>query len=294
MRILLTGANGQVGKCIHALLNQKDILLLACSKNDLDIVNDGALEAAFKDFKPTIVINASAYTDVDGSEANSEEAFAVNHQAVASLGRLSNIFNSKLIHFSTDFVFDGNKTEKYVETDKTCPLNVYGKSKLEGEKEIIKTVNEFIILRTSWIFSQYGKNFLKTIFNNLLQGNKLKIINDQYGTPTYAGDIAKAVMNVITASKNIPFKSGIYNFAGDLPCSWFEFALKIQQKALELGYINDSSLINATTSIEYEFATAIRPKNSALDTTKIMNEFKIEPSNWEKKINICIEDLFGK
>lgn len=294
MRILLTGANGQVGKCIHALLNQKDILLLACSKNDLDIVNEGALEAAFKDFKPTIVINASAYTDVDGSEANPEEAFAVNHQAVASLGRLSNIFNSKLIHFSTDFVFDGNKTEKYVETDKTCPLNVYGKSKLEGEKEIIKTVNEFIILRTSWVFSQYGKNFLKTIFNNLLKGNKLKIINDQYGTPTYAGDIAKAVMNVITTSKSIPLKSGIYNFAGDLPCSWFEFALKIQQKALELGYINDSSLINATTSIEYEFATAIRPKNSALDTTKIMKEFKIEASNWEKKINICIEDLFGK
>ena len=135
---------------------------------------------------------------------------------------------------------------------------------------------------------------MKTIFNNLLQGKKLSIINDQYGTPTYAGDIAKAVMNIITTSKNIPFKSGIYNFAGDLPCSWFEFALKIQQKALELGYINDSSLINATTSIEYEFATAIRPKNSALDTTKIMNEFKIEPSNWENKIDICIEDLFGK
>lgn len=294
MRILLTGANGQVGKCIHGLFNDEDISLLACSKKDLDIVDEDGLAAAFKDFKPTVVINASAYTDVDGSETNPEEAFAVNHQAVASLGRLSTIFNFKLIHFSTDFVFDGNKTGKYAETDKTCPLNVYGKSKLEGEKEIIKNANEFIILRTSWVFSQHGKNFLKTIFNNLLQGNKLSIINDQYGTPTYAGDIAKAVMNVITASKNIPFKSGIYNFAGDLPCSWFEFAIKIQQKALQLGYIHDSPLINATTSNEYRFAKAIRPKNSALDTTKIMKEFKIEPSNWENKIDICIEDLFYK
>lgn len=294
MRILLTGANGQVGKCIHRLLNDKNISLLACSKNDLDIVDEDGLAVACKDFKPTIVINASAYTDVDGSEVNPEEAFAVNHKAVASLGRLSNIFNFKLIHFSTDFVFDGNKTGKYVETDKTRPLNVYGKSKLEGEKEIIKTVDEFIILRTSWVFSQYGKNFLKTIFNNLLKGNKLNIINDQFGTPTYAGDIAKTILKVITTPKNIPFKSGIYNFAGDLPCSWFDFAMKIQQKALELGYIHSSSLINATTSNEYGFAKAIRPKNSALDTTKIMKEFKIEPSNWENKINICIEDLFCK
>ena len=294
MRILLTGANGQVGKCIHTLLNQKDILLLACSKNDLDIVDEDGLAAAFKDFKPTVVINASAYTDVDGSETNPEEAFAVNHQAAASLGKLSNTFNFKLIHFSTDFVFDGNKTGKYVETDKTCPLNVYGKSKLEGEKEIIRTANEFIILRTSWVFSQHGKNFLKTIFNNLLKGNKLNIINDQYGTPTYAGDIAQAVLNIITTSKNIPLRSGIYNFAGDLPCSWLEFAIKIQQKALELDYIHDSSLINATTSKEYGFAKAIRPKNSALDSTKIMKEFKIEPSNWDDKINICIKDLFSK
>ena len=135
---------------------------------------------------------------------------------------------------------------------------------------------------------------MKTIFNNLLQGKKLSIINDQYGTPTYAGDIAKAVMNIIATSKNIPFKSGIYNFAGDLPCSWLEFAIKIQQKALELDYIHDSSLINATTSKEYGFAKAIRPKNSALDSTKIMKEFKIEPSNWDDKINICIKDLFSK
>ncbi|NLD09186.1 MAG: dTDP-4-dehydrorhamnose reductase [Xanthomonadaceae bacterium] len=223
MKVLLTGASGQLGQCVQDVL-PKEWQLFAFNSQELDITNLEQVESAFEYIKPDAVINAAAYTKVDQAESEVGLAFHVNATGVHHLALCSKKHGARLIHISTDYVFNGTKKAPYTETDPTNPINVYGQSKLAGENLALATHINTLILRTSWVFSEYGNNFLKTMLRVGENNSELKIVGDQIGTPTYAGDIANTIIHLILNQKEL---RGILNVAGNDICSWASFAKKI-------------------------------------------------------------------
>jgi dTDP-4-dehydrorhamnose reductase len=294
MKVLMTGCNGQLGQSISKAMNDKDFQLLSFSKENLDITNINALTNAIEKLKPHFLINTAAYTNVDGAEKNKDIAYSINQHGPKNLGIVSKKYNLPIIHFSTDFVFDGKSKLPYLTSSKTNPINVYGKSKLLGEKEIIAHSDNFIIIRTSWVFSEFGNNFLKSIAKNILAGKNLSVISDQYGRPTYAGDIAKLVIHIISSSPDYQLPNSTFHYAGDSTVSWYEFAKEIYSQSLEVKTfqsIAQTKKIQAISTSEYSNALAVRPVFSALDATKIINLYAITPSNWKCKIKECLQQL---
>lgn len=292
MRVLVLGSKGQLGLCLHDQLVKTDYEVIYASRADIDIGDLASLKDNISSIRPDIVINASAYTAVDKAEDESQTADLINHLAVANIADVCKGLNSWLIHVSTDYVFDGTANKPYSEDDKTNPQGIYGESKLDGELAVIGSGCKHIIIRTAWVFSEYGNNFLKTMLRLGADRDELNIVGDQIGCPTYAQDIAKAIVSILPALGSNRSASGIFHYCGDQPCSWYEFAQAIFSEAKIFG-LKTPSRINSIETAEYP-TPAIRPAYSVLDCSKIDNTFDIAPSNWRYGIKCVLEKVHNQ
>ena len=279
MVVLVTGANGQLGQAIQFVAgNYPNIHFVFCSSSDLDITYIENCKSIFSKEKPDFCINAAAYTAVDKAETETEKVELINVIGAKNLAETCKEFNAKLIHISTDFVFDGSKKEPYNETDLPNPKGVYGQTKLEGELAIQEVFDAYFIIRTSWVYSQFGNNFMKTMLRLASERTSLSVVNDQIGTPTNAVDLANAILKIVEC-KSRKSQYGIYNFSNEGQCSWFDFAKKI----FEINQVKIDVIPIPTT----QFPTpAVRPKFSVLDKTKIKTAFEIDIKPWEQSIEI--------
>lgn len=285
MRVLVTGCNGQVGYCLKEILsNTENVVLLAVDREDLDITNQDAVNEAIKAFKPTVIINAAAHTAVDKAEQEVEFSYAINRDGPKFLAEAAQSIGAAILHISTDYVFEGNKTGEYVESDLTNPQGVYGASKLAGEIAIAEACEKHIILRTAWVFGVHGNNFVKTMLRLGANRNELSIVGDQFGGPTYAGDIAKALVNIAKRIANDDaIEYGVYHYSGLPHVSWYEFAEAVFNAAVEHNVLNNKPTLSSITTEQYP-TPAKRPSNSRMSTDKITQVFGFEASDWKAAI----------
>jgi dTDP-4-dehydrorhamnose reductase len=281
MKILITGKNGQVGSCLVDLLEaQTELTFLALDREELDITDLVQVNKIVTEFQPNIIINAAAYTAVDKAEQECELANAINRDGPRNLAAAANDINAVMIHISTDYVFDGDSAESYTEPDVTAPQGEYGRSKLAGELAVAQACPEHIILRTAWVFGEHGNNFVKTMLRLAKTRDTLGVVGDQFGGPTYAGDIATAI---VTISKQIIDGNqayGIYHYSGFPQVSWHTFAEKIFEIALEQDVLVKPIKVNPITTLDYP-TPAKRPANSRLNCDKINHAFGIQQSDWQ-------------
>ncbi len=276
MKVLILGADGQLGRCLQDQYRGSGTEVIAASRRDLDIVDRNAVLSFFQRYQPAIAFNCAAYTAVDKAELDEAKAYAVNAEGVINLAHAADHVGAKLVHISTDYVFDGTKGLAYEESDPVCPLGVYGQSKLAGEKAAARAAKHYIV-RVGWLFSEYGNNFLKTMLRLAEGKSELSIVADQIGTPTYAGDLAKGLK--ILVNSKAPF--GTYHFNGGRVCSWFDFAQEIFRQAKNILPTFVSPNLKPITSSEYPTA-AKRPPFSVLDSTKLFDWIGNEIGDWEK------------
>lgn len=285
MKLLITGANGQLGRCLQDRCKKFGFETIAVSRELLDITNERAVEDFVCKNKPSVIINAAAYTAVDQAETDTEVANAVNALAVGYLAAAAEQVDAMFLHVSTDYVFDGEAFEPYREIDPVAPLGIYGQSKLAGEVAAV-TAKKYFILRTAWVFSEYGQNFLKTMLRLANERDSLAIVSDQIGTPTYAGDLAEALL--LLASSNHSYEDyGLYHFNGGRTCTWFDFAEVIFDKAVSKNILVKKPELSKILTKDYP-TPAKRPNYSVLDGNKLNKAFKIEPGNWESAINFIL------
>ena len=283
-RILLFGGSGILGSEVLAILQGKKFDYVAPSSGKLDIRNKDQVNKFVSTFKPTWIINCAAWTDVDGAESSFEEARQLNSIAVEYLGTVANLFNCKVIHISTDYVFDGESSEPYLETSPVHPLNKYGESKLQGEKAFLRAVQSAYIVRTSWLYGISGKNFVKTIAGKALRNEEARVVNDQVGSPTSARDLAAGILAIL---KKKP-ASGIYNYSNFGSCSWFELAQKIYEL---IGA--DRELVHPISSNSLSFV-ARRPKFSLLSKEKWVSAGLSEVPNWDDSLQLLLPEIISK
>lgn len=280
MRVLITGARGQVGSELVQEGEKRGLDILAAGRNELDITDQDGVNDYFRNHQPDVVINAAAYTAVDKAESEPELAFAINSTGAANLARACASYSIPLLHISTDYVFDGEKQAAYAETDEPNPQCIYGRSKLEGEQEIESVLEEYIILRVSWVFGANGNNFVKTMLRLGKQRDHLKIVADQQGGPTWAGAIADTLLNIVSRWREgeaIPW--GIYHYGGSPAITWHGFAEIIFTEAEKLELIGERPGIEPITTAEYP-TPARRPLNSTLDCGKILQQGTISQPDW--------------
>jgi dTDP-4-dehydrorhamnose reductase len=277
INVLVTGSNGQLASCIKDLAKQyEDLDFIYTDYKELDICDLNQVNTFFKSNKKIdYCINCAAYTAVDKAESDAEKAFEINANGAKNLALVCDEQGAVLIHVSTDFVFDGDKTEPYIETDIPKPISVYGASKLKGEVEIQKTFEKHFIIRTSWLYSEHGTNFMKTMLRLAETRDEISVVSDQIGTPTYAGDLADVILKIIS-SKNTNF--GLYHYSNEGQTSWYGFA-----KAIFEG----SNLKIKTTPIKTEAypTPAKRPIYSVMDKTKIKNTLKATAPKWQDSLS---------
>ncbi len=283
MVVLVTGANGQLGQSLQFIApNYPNIRFVFCSSTDLDITNPENCESVFFKITPDYCINAAAYTAVDKAESEPEKAHLINVIGAKNLAVVCKQNSTVLLHISTDFVFDGDfsklspraQSRGYSENDIPNPTGVYGQTKLDGEKAIQDTFQNYYIIRTSWVYSQFGNNFMKTMLRLASERDSVSVVNDQIGTPTNAIDLAHTLLKIIISNKNA---FGIYNYSNLGQCSWFEFAKRIFQA----NNIEENLVPIASSGYN---TLAERPKYSVLDKSKIMEIFGIVIKNWSEKI----------
>ena len=292
MDVLVTGAKGQLGQEIKkiSLNNQFSVeykflytdVYSEPGTDELDITDLSSVRSYVKNNKINFVINCAAYTAVDKAESEPQKAELINKTGPSNLANVCSEFDIPLIHISTDFVFDGQKKKPYVETDTPNPLSVYGKTKLEGEQEIVKLAKTFIIIRTSWLYSEFGNNFVKTILRLAKEKKELKIVSDQIGTPTYAQDLASVILDIIPKIKN--GTKEIFNYSNDGVASWYNFASAI------INIKNISCNVISIQTKDYP-TVAVRPAYSVLDKTKIKRTFDIKIPEWQDSLKRCLARL---
>ena len=278
--ILVTGGNGQLASCIKDVEKQYDDLNIIYTDHlELDICELNQIQTFFKS-NPQIdyCINCAAYTAVDKAETEAEKAFEINATGAKNLAHVCNDHGAVLIHVSTDFVFDGEKNEPYTETDAANPISVYGASKLQGEVEIQQALKEYFIIRTSWLYSEYGNNFMKTMLRLAETRDGISVVSDQIGTPTYAGDLAEIIIQIINTKTE---KYGIYHYSNEGVASWFEFAKEI------FKLTKNKIKVNPIPSIEY-LTPAKRPQFSVLDKAKIKTDLQIKIPFWRDSLKKVI------
>ena len=282
MVVLVTGANGQLGQSLQFIAPKyPELQFFFCDSKDLDITDLNNVKQIFNQFKPQYCINAAAYTAVDKAESEPEKAHSINVIGAKNLAEICKINNTVLLHISTDFVFDGNLSPRaqsrgYLEEDKPNPTGVYGQTKLDGEKVIQEIWNKHFIIRTSWVYSQFGNNFMKTMLRLASERDTISVVNDQIGTPTNAVDLAEVLLKILTEHSKLNTEHyGIYNFSNDGQCSWYDFAKKI----FEVNNITIDLKSIPTSSFP---TPAKRPSYSVLDKTKIKSIFGIEIKSWEE------------
>ena len=289
MKILVLGCKGQLGRCLNDQLVNIDHEVIYTSREQIDIADFEVTKSKILEVSPNIIINATAYTAVDKAEEDQKTANLINHLAVKNIADICNQLECWLIHVSTDYVFDGNSKVPYKEDDQTNPQGVYGETKLKGELEIQSSGCKYIIIRTAWVFSEYGNNFLKTMLRLGADRHELSIVGDQVGCPTYAQDIAKSIIAILPyllLNKNI---QGVYHYCGDVQCTWYDFAQVIFSEAKLLGNrIPDSvKLIN---TVDYP-TLAVRPAYSVLNCSKINSYFGIMDSNWKLGVKKVVKKV---
>lgn len=275
MVILVTGASGQLGQSIQFIAsNYSDCQFIFASSTDLDITNQERVNHFFDTNTIDFCINTAAYTAVDKAESETEKAESINVVGPRNLAIACQKNQVKLLHISTDFVFDGASSKPYLETDATNPLGIYGKTKLEGEQAVENAMNDYFIIRTSWVYSQFGNNFMKTMLRLASERDTLGIVSDQIGSPTNAVDLAKALLSIIQSNSS---KYGIYNFSNEGIASWYDFATEI--------FRINKVVINVNPIPTEAFPTpAKRPKYSLLDKSKIKNAFGIDIKTWQESL----------
>lgn len=279
MRILITGCNGQVGHCLTERLKNK-ANVLALDYEGLDITNQQAVIKTVTNFKPNYIINAAAHTAVDRAEQEVELSNAINCAGPQYLAVAAQEINAVMLHISTDYVFDGESKQPYLETDITAPQGVYGQTKLAGELAVAQFCEKHLILRTAWVFGEHGNNFVKTMLRLAQTREHLSIVNDQFGGPTYAGDIAEALITMVESiEQGLQPEWGVYHFTGMPYVSWYEFAAKIFDLASKKGVLENQPQLGSIPTSDYP-TPAKRPANSRLDCGKIGCQFGIKPSNW--------------
>ena len=292
MKILLTGKDGQVGFALHKKLASLGEVI-ATNRDMLDLTNPQAIRAFIDQTQPDIIINPAAYTQVDKAESDKLLAHQINAVAPQVLTDKASELDIPIIHFSTDYVFDGLKHEPYLETDKVNPQSVYGKTKWEGE-EAVRQHKKHIIFRTRWVFSSYGQNFLKTILKLIQEKTSLNVVSDQIGTPTSSEVLADVTYKIVKAIFNDPhFKDfGTYHMTLDNETNWYRYACFITDEAKRLGLqtLMTSKDIKPISSDAYP-TLAKRPMNSRLDTTKIKKTFMLELPDWEEEVKRILKAL---
>jgi dTDP-4-dehydrorhamnose reductase len=280
-KVLITGANGQLAKCIaHRSAHSGNMELIFMSREDLDIENEAAVSELFQKNRFTHCINTAAYTNVEKAESNKASAFGVNSEGAKNIANSCSHNGVILLHISTDYVFNGEKERPYTETDTTDPINVYGASKLKGEMHVRTHCKEHFIFRTSWLYSQYGHNFLNTILKYSAEKKPLTITTQQTGTPTNANDLADMLLTVISEDKR---EFGLYHYANEGKATWYDFARAI---LTHTGRIDDTIL--AKTDHYRTFAA--RPAFSVLDTSKLNRTLGIKTVDW----NLSLQQLLKK
>lgn len=281
-KILVTGANGQLGQCLQKISSQfEEFEFIFTDSETLDITIKEEVNDFFWQNAPDFCINAAAYTAVDLAEADVEKAFLVNADGAENLAEACAENNAQFIHVSTDYVFNGENNLAYTEEDFTNPLGVYGASKLAGDELALEVNPCSVILRTSWVYSEFGKNFVKTMLNLFATKDELNIVADQFGQPTNANDLAEAIMKIIKSEKITP---GIFNFSNLGRISWFDFAEKIAE-------LSEAKIkLNAIETSQYP-TPAKRPKNSVLDLDKISKTYAIQLKPWEESLESCVQIL---
>lgn len=278
-KILITGAKGQLGSELNVLSkNYSQFEWVFTDWEELDLCDLDNLALALAKINPQIIINCAAHTAVDKAETEFELSDVLNHQSVAVLAQWSHANDCQLIHVSTDYVFDGTASTALTETAQPNPINVYGVTKLNGEKACLKENPESIIIRTSWVYSSFGNNFVKTMSRLMQERDSLNVVNDQIGSPTYAADLAQAIMTVITHSQ---WQAGIYHFSNEGEISWYEFALAIQ----EIGGFDCA--LSGIPSSAYP-TPAKRPQYSLLDKTKIKETFDVVVPDYKESLVKCM------
>jgi len=283
INILVTGSNGQLGSEIRELSSTYPYKFNFTDKSSLNITNQNEIRKYIIENNINVIINCAAYTAVDKAEEEKEQANNINNIAVKNIAMLSNEFNIKLIHISTDYVFDGKGFKPYSEDDKTNPQSIYGLTKLDGEKSILEyNLKNSIIIRTSWVYSFFGNNFVKTMLKLGKQKDELGVIFDQVGTPTYAGDLAKAILDILPNIKND--KVDTYNYSNEGVLSWYDFAKEIMRMA------KLSCKINPIETYQYP-TPAIRPHYSLLNKSKIKKEFDIMIPYWKDSLDVCLKKM---
>lgn len=280
--ILITGSKGQLGNELQKAAKRfPNFRYIFTDVDELDICNKSALDNFVKENRIEIIVNCAAYTAVDKAEEEVEKCFAINAQAVKNIGEIAETYQIKVVHISTDYVFDGKSYKPYTEEMEVSPDTVYGKSKLQGEKFLQSVCNQCIVIRTSWLYSSYGNNFVKTMLRLGKERNSVKVIFDQIGTPTYAADLAEIILKILSQNN---FISGIYHFSNEGVCSWYDFATAI----FKIAHVN--CLVHPIETKDYP-APAPRPYYSVLNKSKIKNTFGLSIAHWEESLEKCIEIL---
>lgn len=280
--IIVSGRDGQLGSELKDLASTQNFEFVFTDVNDLDITDENALKEAFEKYKPAYFINCAAYTAVDKAEANQEIAYKINAEAVGYIAKLCRKHNTKLIQISTDYVFDGKSAQPYKEDDATDPVNYYGYSKWLGEELALNNNPETIVIRTSWVYSSYGANFVKTMLRLMNERKEINVVNDQFGSPTYAKDLAEAILSTVNSQQSTI--NGIFHFSNEGDISWYDFAVAIRDiKQLDC-------VVHPISTSAYP-TPAKRPAYSVFDKTKIVNTFKIQLKNWKESLQTCLEKL---
>lgn len=284
-KILVTGADGQLGKAIQQLASrysQYDFIFL--TKQDLPIDQPDVIQRQFSQHHPDYCVNCAAYTAVDKAESEKELAYQVNSEAVEALAAVCREQHCQFIHISTDYVFDGNASIPYTEDAAVNPQSIYGASKLEGERRAVAVNPDTIIIRTSWFYAEFGKNFVRTMLRLMNERDEISVVNDQYGSPTYAADLAEAILQIIETVPTTDFRAGIYHYSNEGIITWYDFALAIKE-------ISGSGCnVNPIPTSQYPTA-AKRPAYSALDATKIQKTFGIHLKDWKVRLAVCIDKM---
>jgi dTDP-4-dehydrorhamnose reductase len=296
--VLVSGKNGQLGKELQDIVssNPQTEEYIFFDRDELNIADELALKNAFQKYQPSFFINCAAYTAVDKAETEQEKAYLINAEAVGDIAKQCHQFNATFIHISTDYVFDGKGTQPYKEDAETNPVNYYGYTKWMGEQLALNNNQKTIIIRTSWVYSKYGNNFVKTMLRLMNERKEINVVNDQLGSPTYAKDLAEAIVEIVnsqwsmvnsenaTSSHVSPFTSHVYHFSNEGIISWYDFAVAIKEiKQLDC-------IVHPIPSSSYP-TPAKRPAYSGLDKTKIVKAFNIQLKNWKESLNECLQAL---
>lgn len=282
INVIVTGSTGQLGSELKDLAAQfPDLHLIFLSRSDLSLENRQSLEEIFKTFQPRYFINCAAYTAVDKAEEETDLAFEINGTAVGLMAALCKQHDCKFIHISTDYVFDGQRREALTEADSTDPVNAYGRSKRRGEELALEHNPDSVIIRTSWVYSFYGKNFVKTMLRLMKEKESIGVVSDQIGSPTYAADLARTILEIIGSGKWVP---GIFHFSNEGVFSWYDFAIEIKK------IVHSSCLVKPLSTDQFP-TPAKRPAYSVMDKEKIQRVYGIHLHHWKESLRICLDKL---